>query len=322
MTAGPLRAPERESFAHQLLVYDSTEELVAATAPFLREGARDRDAMLMVATPDKLEAVRAELSPEEDAAVAFESCWECYAHPGVALTEFQRFITEHAAEGNRVRVVSDPSLGTMSPPYQRETCCIDAALNTVAGRPGASVVCGIDRREATAEVLEALWPNHSEVVEDRRRWPNPDFTEPETRLAQALRQPLPDPGGEVEEVVPEEPATARCFVDDRVESALDGDRRSDFVTAVHEVVANAFRHAEMDRVCLWHEEGRVVCEVRDAGSGLPDPLAGYRSPTLEQTSGWGLWLARQLAGAVEVHTSAQGSAVRLHAECVTAGEPR
>lgn len=322
MTAGPLRAPEPEGFAHQLLVYDSTEELAGVTAPFLREGARAGDAMLMVATPDRLEAVRAELSPEEDAAVAFESSWECYAHPGVALTEFQRFITEHAAEGNRVRVVSDPSLGTMSPPYQRETCCIDAALNMVADRSGASVVCGLDRREVPAEVLEALRPNHSEVVEDRRRWPNPDFTEPETWLARALRQPLSDPVGEVEEVVPEEPATARCFVDDRLEFVLDGDRRSDFVTAVHEVVANAFRHAEMDRVRLWHEEERVVCEVRDAGSGLPDPLAGYRPPTLEQTSGWGLWLARQLTGAVEVHTSAQGSAVRLHAQRATADKPR
>lgn len=320
MTAGPLTAPDPERFAHQLLVYDATDELAGMAVPFLREGARDGDAMLMVATPDKLDAVRADLSPETEAAVAFESSWECYAHPGVALTEFQRFVTEHCAEGQRVRVVSEPPLVSMSSPYQREVCCIDAALNRVAHRPGATVVCAIDRRETSAEMVEALRPNHPEVIEARRPSPNPEFTEPETVLTHALRQPLPNPAGEVEEVVPDGPATARSFVDERLAPVLDGDRRSDFVTAVHEVAANAFTHAEMDRLRLWQEDERVVCEVRDRGNGLPDALAGYRPPTLDQTSGWGLWLARQLTGVVEVHTSSSGSVVRLHVRRVPTAE--
>lgn len=324
MTSGPLTTPDPERFAHQLLLYDATEELAGTAVPFLREGTRDGDAMLMVATPDKLAAVRAELSAEADAAVAFESSWDYYAHPGVALTEFQRFVTEHCAEGQaegqKVRVVSEPPLASMSSPYQREVCCIDAALNRVARRAGATVVCAIDRRETSAEMAEALRSNHPEVIEARRRRPNPEFTEPEAVLTHALRQPLPNPAGEVEEVVPDGPATARSFVDARLALVLDDDRRSDFVTAVHEVAANAFTHAEMDRLRLWEEDERVVCEVRDRGSGLQDALAGYRPPTLDQTSGWGLWLARQLTGAVEVHTSPNGSVVRLHAQRVPAAE--
>lgn len=313
MTAEPLSAPEPERFTHQLLAYDGIEELVGVTVSFLREGARAGDALLVVAAPDKLDAVREGLSPEDAAAVSFHSSWECYAQPGVALTEFQQFIGEHAAGGQQVRVVSEPPLGSLSRPYQREVCCIDAALNAVAPRSGATVVCAVDQREDQTGMLEALRPNHPEVVQARHRRANPAFTDPETVLTQALHQPLPDPAGQIQEMVPDGPAAARWFVDECLKPVVDDDRRSDFVTAVHEVTANAFTHADMDRLRLWHEDERVVCEVRDAGTGLPDPLAGYRPPTLDQTSGWGLWLARQLAGVVEIHTSPHGSAVRLHA---------
>lgn len=317
MTGGPLTAPSADAFAHQLLVYRSTDELVEATVPFVRDGVRDGDAVLMVASPDKLEAVRSRLSPDEEAAVSFESAWRRYARPGVALTEFQQFINEHCGEGRRVRVVGEAPMGWMRQAYQRQLCCNDAAFNVVAHAPGASVVCPVDARETHAEVLDGLRRSHPEVVEAGARRANPAFTEPSELLAREFNQPLPEPHGEAEELVPDEPASARSFVDDRLADLLDADRRNDFVTAVHEVVANAFTHAVMDRLRLWHEDEHVVCEVRDEGNGLPDPLVGYRPPTLEQTSGWGLWLARQLTEVVEMHTGPQGSVVRLHAELVS-----
>lgn len=319
MTAPALSAPSAERFAHQLLVYDSFDELADAAVPFLREGAREGDAMLMVATPDKLEAVRAGLSPQEDEAVSFVSSRDCYARPGVALNEFQRFIAEHRNEGRQVRAVGEPPRESVSRPYQREFACIDAAFNAVAHAPGASIVCPLDRAEAPAEMVDAMRRTHPEVVEAGHRRPSPEFTDPTALLLDTLRQPLPAPAGEVEELIPGEPATARSFVDAHVAPVLDAEHRDDFITAVNEVVTNAFTHAEMDRLRLWQEDGHVVCEVRDEGGGLSDPLVGYRSPTLEQTSGWGLWLARQLAGVVEVHTDSHGSVVRLHAPLSPAG---
>jgi anti-sigma regulatory factor (Ser/Thr protein kinase) len=69
----------------------------------------------------------------------------------------------------------------------------------------------------------------------------------------------------------------------------------------------------LDRVLLWAEDDRVICEVRDHGFGLTDPLAGYRLPELDSTSGRGLWLARQLVDLVEVRSGRSGSTFRLHA---------
>ncbi len=319
MTAPALSPPSPDSFAHQLLVYDSLDELAGAAVPFLREGAHHGDAMLMVAAPDRLEAVRDGLSPEEGRAVSFASSWDCYARLGVALNEFQRFIETHRGEGRRVRTVGEPPRESMSRPYQRELACIDAAFNAVAHAPGASIVCPLDRTETPTEVLDALRRSHPEVVEAGHRRSSPEFTEATALLMDTLRQPLPAPAGEVEELIPGEPATARSFLDARLTPVLDADRRSDFITAINEVVANAFTHAEMDRLRLWQENDHVICEVLDGGGGLADPLVGYRSPTLEQTSGWGLWLARQLTGVVEVHTGPQGSAVRLHAPLAPAG---
>ena len=40
--------------------------------------------------------------------------------------------------------------------------------------------------------------------------------------------------------------------------------------------------------------------MRDAGSGLPDPLAGYLPPDRRRFSGRGLWLAHQLCDSVEI----------------------
>lgn len=319
MTALALSAPSSERFAHQLLVYDSVDELAGAAVPFLRDGAGAGDAVLMVAAPDKLEAVQADLSAEEAQAVSFVSSWDCYARPGVALNQFQRFIEKHRGEGRMVRAVGEPPLQSVGRPYQRELVCIDAAFNTVAHAPGASIACPLDRAEVPAEVLDALRRSHPEVVEAGRRRPSPEFTDPTALLMDRLQQPFPAPVGKVEELIPGEPATARSFVDAHVAPMLGADLRYDFVTAVNEVVTNAFTHAEMDRLRLWQEDGHVVCEVRDEGGGLADPLVGYRSPTLEQTSGWGLWLARQLAGVVEVHTGSHGSVVRLHAPLAPAG---
>ena len=62
---------------------------------------------------------------------------------------------------------------------------------------------------------------------------------------------------------------------------------------------------------MWPTEGAVVCEIRDQGC-IEDPLVGRKRPSLEDTSGLGLWLANQLCDLVQVRSSPEGSAVRVH----------
>lgn len=94
-------------------------------------------------------------------------------------------------------------------------------------------------------------------------------------------------------------------------SGLDDERRSEYVLAVHEVVANSVQHGGGHGVLrVWRDGTSLVCEVRDDG-GVEGQLHG-EEPTPDQTAGRGLWLADQLCDLVEMRTSPAGTVVRLH----------
>jgi serine/threonine-protein kinase RsbW len=96
-------------------------------------------------------------------------------------------------------------------------------------------------------------------------------------------------------------------------AGLLGERLDDFVVAVNELLTNAVRHGGgSGRVVLWQEAGSVVCEVVDAGPGLPLPVRPHR-PASDEPGGWGLWLAGELTDSLEIDTGAYGTRVRVSA---------
>jgi serine/threonine-protein kinase RsbW len=98
-------------------------------------------------------------------------------------------------------------------------------------------------------------------------------------------------------------------------AGLTGQRLDDFVVAVNELLTNAVRHAGGGgRLALWCVDDRVVCEVSDAGPGLPEPLSGHEPaprPAADQPGGWGLWLVEELTDAFEITTGTGGTTVRV-----------
>ncbi|MFC3893088.1 ATP-binding protein [Lentzea rhizosphaerae] len=70
------------------------------------------------------------------------------------------------------------------------------------------------------------------------------------------------------------------------------------------------KHGGTCRPRLWQEAGHLVCEVRDTGH-LADPLAGRRPPNPEQLGGRGLLIVNELADLVRVHTTSQGTTLRV-----------
>jgi len=93
---------------------------------------------------------------------------------------------------------------------------------------------------------------------------------------------------------------------------LDAQRTRDLVLAASEVVTNSLRHGGGSGIVrVWRQGTAVVCEVRDGGR-FDRPLAGSVRPKPDQTSGFGLWIAKRLCDLVQIRSFEDGSTVRLH----------
>jgi anti-sigma regulatory factor (Ser/Thr protein kinase) len=82
--------------------------------------------------------------------------------------------------------------------------------------------------------------------------------------------------------------------------------------AAGEVIANAFRHGIMPgQVRVWGSDGAVTVRVDSSGPGEAVATAGFQPPDLAGGSGAGLWVARQLAGVVNVEIRSDATIVEL-----------
>ncbi|MEV0733999.1 ATP-binding protein [Polymorphospora sp. NPDC050346] len=88
-------------------------------------------------------------------------------------------------------------------------------------------------------------------------------------------------------------------------AGLTGDAAFDFVVAVHELVTNAVRHGGgHGRLELSLQDRTLICSISDHGSGVSGLPAG--PPPNDRPGGRGLYLARQLTGALLIDQRGDG----------------
>jgi anti-sigma regulatory factor (Ser/Thr protein kinase) len=89
-----------------------------------------------------------------------------------------------------------------------------------------------------------------------------------------------------------------------------GDAADDFVLAISEIATNAIVHGGgSGTLTLWHDREQLTCRITDTGPGMTDPAAGTTPPPPTATSGYGLWLARNLCSTLLISTSPAGTIV-------------
>jgi serine/threonine-protein kinase RsbW len=116
-------------------------------------------------------------------------------------------------------------------------------------------------------------------------------------------------------------SSVRRLVEDEAAAAgLPPERIADVVFAVNEIATNALRHgAQPASIRVWHQTGRLLCEVSDSGKGLPESVATGLKPNIGPGGGLGLWAARQLCEAIEFRADSSGTVVRVHASWPATG---
>jgi serine/threonine-protein kinase RsbW len=111
----------------------------------------------------------------------------------------------------------------------------------------------------------------------------------------------------------------RLVEDEATAAGLPPEQIADVVFAVNEIATNALRHGgEPASIRVWHQAGRLLCEIRDSGKGMPEALAPGK-PALSSGGGFGLWAARQLCEAIEFRADGSGTVVRIHASWPATG---
>lgn len=302
-------------YVHEAVYYDSTAQLVNATAPLLREALAQGEDVALACTQSNNRALAEALGDDHRIVVLPRP--EIYQKAVTAVAYFRDFVQDRvAAGGRRVCVLGEVGFGTDGRALD-EWRRYEALLNYALSPFPLWSLCGYDTRALPDTVLVTGELTHPYLRRDGKQESNPAHVDP----VELMR--LADAG---DALVPEvEPALTIPEVFDLNElhqelkalllaEGMDGERVEDVVIAVHEVATNGLRHGEPPvSLQVWLARGRVVCTVSDRGAGFEDPFTGYvRGGGEELPEGrFGLWLARQLCDEVATSRTPEGFTARL-----------
>jgi two-component system, NarL family, nitrate/nitrite response regulator NarL len=177
---------------HEALVYSSTDELVGASVPFLRQGLAAGEDLLVVLREHGVSAQRAALG-DDAARVEFRDSVDWYRSPESSVASYTRYLDEHLGRGvPRVRVVAEViwpqrSAASEVAGWKHYEAKISLAMASVP----VSFICTYDTRELPAEIVGAARQTHPVLRTVEGTWPNASYCEPES-FVRSLEREVPE----------------------------------------------------------------------------------------------------------------------------------
>jgi anti-sigma regulatory factor (Ser/Thr protein kinase) len=306
--------PILEGFRHEALLYAGEADFVSRTASFIRDGVESGEPVLVVVGPEKIAKLRDELG-RQSTAVRFADMLDIGSNPARIIPAWRAFVDEHGAGGRPLRGIGEPIWAARGPDELIECERHEALLNLAfADARPFWLLCPYDTEALPPSVVQEARRNHPLVWDEGVHRRTTEFRTLR-EIAGPFDAPLPEPPVEAVEIRFE--LSDLAGVRDSVErqaarSGLDPSRAEDLVLAVNEIVTNSVRHGGGGGVLrMWETGDSLISEIRDVGH-IDRPLIGREQPTLDQSSGFGLWIANQVCDLVQVRTFPEGSVVRLH----------
>lgn len=302
--------PDREEFSHPALFYRSDEEYAEQTAAFVRDGlAADEPAA--VAVPGRnLELIKAALGTDADG-VRFLDMSQAGRNPGrIIPTVLRAFADAHP--DRRVRIIGEPIWAGRSAMEYPACAQHEALINQAfAGRP-ATILCPYNELALDPAVLADARATHPTVITGGQEQKSGAYGW--EAIVARYNEPLPPAPNAL--VVPfaldNLAAARRIAVEQAARMGLQAQQLMDVELAVAELMTNSVVHGGgRGTLSIWTESGQAVYEVRDRGH-LADPLAGRTPAAPGQIGGRGLLLVHYVADLVRVHTTPEGTTIRLY----------
>lgn len=302
------------AFRHEGLFYRGTAEFLTATSEFIRDGLAAGEAVMVVVSAPKIDALRRELG-RRASDVAFADMAAVGGNPACIIAAWQDFVERNRYGDRRLRGIGEPIGPDRTEAELAECHRHESLLNLAfAQAPAWWLLCPYDMDALDPAVVHEARRTHPFLASDGVRFPSADFHG--AGISPWFDEPLPTPPVDVQELAFDMDTSLwglRRSVRERADAAgLWPDQVDDVVLAVTELVTNSLRHGGGRGVCLmWEHAGTMVCEVQDHGR-VVDALVGRRRPAYDGETGRGLWLVNQLCDLVQLRSFPTGTVVRVH----------
>ena len=167
---------------HRALIYDSDDQYLAVAGPFLVEGVRRSDSVLVVTARQKIGLLREALG-DDAMQVEFVDSAEWYRSPTDLLHHYRTFVRERFERGAHwIRIIGEPVWAGLSEAEIDVWTRCESMVNLAFSSWPATVMCPYDAISAPEGVLVGARQTHPEVAEDGDATASLAYREPEDFL--------------------------------------------------------------------------------------------------------------------------------------------
>lgn len=300
---------ERTRLVHEAMPYRDDRSYLTGVLSFVHAALADDRPVLVELPERRLDLVRKALGADADRVEFGDMAYDGHNPAWIIPRVLGRFIDAHP--GRHVAIVGEPIWPGRSTPAYAVGVQHEALINLAFADREAEILCPYDVAGLPEHALADAEQTHPLLRENGGQRPSPRYTDPRAVVASiAGRQPDPPPDAEVFEfsAVSQVREVAAQWAS---RAGLPPQRVTDLVIAISEVGGNSVAHAgNGGQLLQWHDNGWLVCEVRDSGH-IADPLAGRLPPPDHHESGRGLLMVNYLCDLVQVCTDPSGTRIRL-----------
>jgi GntR family transcriptional regulator, rspAB operon transcriptional repressor len=160
---------------HAALLYRSTAEFIASVLPFSLGGLQRDEPVLVVSSPEKMDALGAALGTD-GSKLEFRDSTQWYDDPAATLRRYREHIDKRAGS-SRVRIIGEPTWSGRSDAQTDDWLRYEAVLNIALESSPASILCPYDAGTLPSRVLDASRAAHPHRCLDGQLTASPQYRE-------------------------------------------------------------------------------------------------------------------------------------------------
>ncbi|MBF6222037.1 sensor histidine kinase [Nocardia abscessus] len=308
---GAASAASTDPFVHPALFYRDTEEYLAGTLGFIREGLANGEPVAVAVPGPNLALLRAELGSDAASVHLMDMTVEG-RNPGRIIPGVLRaFADEHRS--GRVRIIGEPIWAGRSALEYPACVQHEALINAAFTGREVSILCPYDTERLPSAVLADAHATHPVLIDAAGRRTS-DHYDPD-HIAEFYNRPLPAPPATAATVVFDAMSLAHVrhvATDHARHAGIPEHRLIDVELVIAETTTNSVVHGGgHGTLTMWTDENELRCQISDSGH-ITNPLAGRLPAQTYRPGGRGLLLVNHLADLVRIHTTQHGTTIQLH----------